>query len=140
MPLRVPEVDVTDAERGELLSLASRRRTAQGPALRARIVLACAEGVQNKEVAARLDVNPNTVGKRQRRLLEQRIDGLRDAPRSGAPCTIGDERVEAVITPTRERMPKAATTGSPPRPSYTLHRSCSSPDASVVVRVTQSGF
>ena len=107
--LRVPGLNVTDAERDELLSLASRRRTAQGLAFRARIVLACAEGVQNKEVAAQLDVDPNTIGKWRRRFLEQRIDGLRDAPRSGAPRTIGDEQVEAVITRTLESVPKAAT-------------------------------
>jgi transposase len=65
--------------------------------------------MRNKEVAARLDVNPNTVGKWRRRFLEQRIDGLRDAPRSGAPCTIGDEQVEAVITRTRRACLKAAT-------------------------------
>ena len=107
--LRVPGLNVTDAERDELLSLVSRRRTAQGLAFRARIVLACAEGVQNKEVAAQLDVDPNTIGKWRRRFLEQRIDGLRDAPRSGAPRTIGDEQVEAVITRTLESVPKAAT-------------------------------
>ena len=51
-------LEINEAERAELRSLASRRRTAQALALRARIVLACAEGEQNKEVAARLAVRP----------------------------------------------------------------------------------
>ena len=53
---------MSDAERRELASLASRRSTAQALALRARIVLACAAGVQNQEVAAELGVCDQTVG------------------------------------------------------------------------------
>ena len=45
---------LTDEEWTELKALAGRRKTAQGLALRARIILACAEGSQNKEVAAKL--------------------------------------------------------------------------------------
>ncbi len=48
---------LSDEERSELESLASRRKTAQALALRARIVLACAEGAQNKDVAARLSLD-----------------------------------------------------------------------------------
>ncbi|HEY2756617.1 MAG TPA: helix-turn-helix domain-containing protein, partial [Pseudolabrys sp.] len=71
-------------------SLASRRKTAQALALRARIVLACAEGEQNKDVAGRLGVDSATVGKWRRRFVQHRVDGLRDGPRSGAPRTIDD--------------------------------------------------
>ena len=56
-----------DVERRELTLLASRRSTAQGLALRARIILACAEGEQSKVVAARLGIDPDTVGKWRRR-------------------------------------------------------------------------
>ncbi len=100
---------LSDAERTELKSLAARRNTAQALALRARIVLGCAEGTQNKDVAARLQVDRATVGKWRRRFVERRIDGLRDEPRSGAPRTIEDERIEAVIVQTLESMPPDAT-------------------------------
>jgi len=68
-----------DVERRELTLLASRRSTAQGLALRARIILACAEGEQSKVVAARLGIDPDTVGKWRRRFAEQGLEGLWDA-------------------------------------------------------------
>jgi transposase len=103
-PLRLDE-----AERAELQSLASRRSTAQAVALRARIVLACAEGEQSKIVAARLAVDPETVSKWRRRFAEHRLEGLRDEPRSGTPRTIEDARIEAVIVRTLETVPADAT-------------------------------
>lgn len=78
-------------------------------ALRARIVLACAEGAQNQDVAARLGVGEQTVSKWRRRFAEQRLEGLRDAPRPGAPRTVEDARIEAVITATLESVPPDAT-------------------------------
>jgi transposase len=100
---------LSDEERSELKGLATRRKTAQALALRARIVLACAEGGQNKDVAARLDLDRATVGKWRRRFVEQRVDGLRDEPRPGAPRTIDDARIEAVIVSTLESLPQNAT-------------------------------
>src|SRR5215207_641199 len=105
----LPALELDDAERLELSSLVSRRRTAQALALRARIVLACAEGGQNKEIAARLGLDRQTVGKWRRRFLEHRLDGLRDEPRSGAPRTLEDARIEAVIVRTLETLPPDAT-------------------------------
>lgn len=100
---------LSDDERAELTSLTMRRKTAQALALRARIVLACAEGGQNKEVAAKLGLDRSTVGKWRRRFVERRVDGLHDEPRSGAPRTIDDTRVEAVIVKTLESLPENAT-------------------------------
>src|SRR5271170_3014179 len=100
---------LNEAERSELMSLASRRCTAQGLALRARIILACAEGEQSKVVAAGLAVDPDTVGKWRRRFAEHRLEGLRDEPRSGTPRTIEDTRIEAMIVRTLETMPADAT-------------------------------
>ena len=97
---------LTEAELG---SLAGRRKTAQALALRARIILACGEGLQNKDIAARLGVHAMTVGKWRRRFLSQRIDGLRDEPRSGAPRKIEDARIEKVIVKTLEAQPDNAT-------------------------------
>lgn len=100
---------LSEAERAELASWAARRNTAQGLALRARIVLACAEGVENKDVAARLGVCANTVGKWRRRFIVERLNGLNDEPRSGAPRSIDDARIEAVIVKTLESLPTNAT-------------------------------
>jgi transposase len=100
---------LSDEERLELNGLAGRRKTAQALAFRARIVLACAEGWQNKEVATKLGVDDVTVGKWRRRFVQNRVDGLRDEPRSGAPRTIDDERIEVVIVTTLESLPKNAT-------------------------------
>ncbi len=106
---RLAALVLSDTERSELVSLAARRSTAQALALRARIVLGCAEGKQNKEVAAGLRVDEATVGKWRRRFVDRRLDGLRDEPRSGAPRTIDDAEIEAVIVWTLESTPPAAT-------------------------------
>src|SRR6516162_8526412 len=100
---------LSDDERAELKSLTMRRKTAQALALRARIVLTCAEGGQNTEVAAKLGLDRQTVGKWRRRFMEQRVAGLHDEPRSGAPRTIDDTRIEAVIVRTLESCPENAT-------------------------------
>src|SRR6202022_4067938 len=103
------ELVLSDAERTELNLLSSRRKTAQALATRARIVLECARGLENQEVAARLRVAKGTVGKWRRRLAERRMDGLHDEPRSGAPRSIEDDRIEAVIVKTLESLPENAT-------------------------------
>jgi transposase len=100
---------LSDEERAELSSLAARRNTAQALALRARIVLRCATGVENQQVAADLRIDKTTVGKWRRRFVERRVDGLRDEPRSGTPRTIDDARIEAVIVRTLESLPPDAT-------------------------------
>ncbi len=73
--------------------------------MRSQIVLECASGDSNKEVAARLSVSAATVGKWRRRFLADRLDGLVDEPRSGRPRTVGDDRVEDVIVKTLETVP-----------------------------------
>jgi transposase len=100
---------LSDGERAELRSLAARRNTGQALALRARIVLQCATGKQNKQVAADLRIDQTTVGKWRRRFVEHRMEGLQDEPRSGTPRTIEDVRIEAVIVRTLESLPPDAT-------------------------------
>jgi transposase len=105
----LPAIELDEAERAELMSLASRRSTAQALALRARIILACTEGGQSKVIAERLGLDRETVGKWRRRFMAQRLDGLRDEPRSGTPRSIEDARIEAVIVRTLETLPPDAT-------------------------------
>jgi transposase len=98
-----------DDERQKLETWASRPKSTQRLALRARIILACAEGHDNSEVAARLRVNPVTVGKWRKRFLADRLEGLADEPRPGAPRSITDAMVERILTKTLEEKPKDAT-------------------------------
>jgi transposase len=96
-------------ERRELQGLARRRRTAQGLARRARIVLLAADGLENKEICAALDVDPNTVGKWRRRFAQDRLEGLYDEPRPGRPRQIGDDEIAETIRLTLETTPRRAT-------------------------------
>jgi transposase len=96
---------LTEDERRTLQRWARRARTAQALALRARIVLACAEGATNQQVAERLGIWPQTVTKWRGRFVRQRLEGLSDEPRPGRPRTITDEQVEQVVTTTLESPP-----------------------------------
>jgi transposase len=100
---------LTEEESSELWGWARRPTTAQAHALRARIILACAEGGNNREVGRKLGVTRQTVGRWRERFIERRLDGLVDVPRPGAPRTITDEEVERVIATSLERLPKGAT-------------------------------
>jgi transposase len=103
------EVVLGDEEAATLQRWARRPTTAQALALRCRIVLACAEGGSNTEVAARLGVNRMTVGKWRARFVARRLDGLHDEPRPGGPRTIDDDDVERIIVKTLEETPADAT-------------------------------
>jgi len=96
-------------ERRELESLAHRSRSVPALARRARIVLACAEGRDNKTVARQLHATPATVGKWRTRFVRERLAGLYDEPRPGAPRTITDEEIEQVVVRTLESTPRGAT-------------------------------
>jgi transposase len=100
---------LTDEERETLVRWARRPKSAQALAVRCRIVLGCAAGLDNKVEAARLGVNQATVSKWRKRFVERRLDGLADDPRPGAVRTITDDKVEAVIVKTLEEMPADAT-------------------------------
>src|SRR3984957_15916609 len=106
---RLEPLVLSDAERRTLENWARRRKTAQGLALRARIVLACADGGPNIAVAARLGISRTTVRKWRTRFLAARLDGLGDEPRPGVPRTISDAPVEDVVVRTLEQLPEGAT-------------------------------
>lgn len=89
--------------------LASRPKSTQAMAMRARIVLGCGAGESNGAVAKRLKITGATVCKWRERFRTKRLEGLLDEPRPGAPRSITDKQVEAVVTATLESMPKHAT-------------------------------
>jgi transposase len=99
------ELVLSDVEHDTLLRWSRRAKTSQALALRSKIVLACADGLNNKDVAARLGIWPQTVSKWRARFITNRLEGLSDEPRPGAKRTITDEQVEKVIVKTLEEQP-----------------------------------
>ena len=102
-------IELSEDERRELVSLARAQKTGQAMARRARIVLAVAEGLENKVICAQLGADANTVGKWRRRFAEARLDGLLDEPRPGAPRRIGDDAIADAVRLTLEATPPDAT-------------------------------
>ena len=105
----IAPLSVTAEERERLEEWARRPKTAQALALRSRIVLECAAGRPNIVVAGKLGITHQTVGKWRQRFLEQRLDGLLDEPRPGAPRQVSDAQIERVVRMTLERTPADAT-------------------------------
>jgi transposase len=102
-------LELTEDERGQLGRWARRRKSSQALALRSRIVLECASGLDNKRVAARLGVTDKTVSKWRARFVAERLDGLGDEDRPGRPRTVTVGQVEDVIVATLEETPRNAT-------------------------------
>ena len=100
---------LTDAERTTLTSLANRSRTRPHLARRARLVLLYGDGLASNVVARKLHVRDQTVCKWRARFVRDRLEGLYDEPRPGAPRTIGDEDVERVLIRTLETTPRGQT-------------------------------
>src|SRR4051794_34375634 len=96
------ELSLTAEERDQLARWSRRAKSSQALALRSRIVLACAEGADNKAVAAQLGCAAGTVGKWRGRFLAERLDGLNDEPRPGRPPSVSVDRVEDVVVATLE--------------------------------------
>src|SRR4029450_9174617 len=126
------EVGVTDEERAALVRLTKRARVNRAVAFRARVVLACIDSADTRRarprpgafrarvvwacidasdtgVARRLRTTKTTVAKWRSQFVERRLEGLYDEPRVGAPRTISDEQVEAIIVKTLETTPTGET-------------------------------
>ena len=102
-------LNLTAQEKEQLAMLARRPKSAQAIAMRARIVLACGEGLSNRAAASKVHVTGATVCKWRERFRVDRLEGLLDEPRPGAPRTILDAHVEEVVTKTLESMPANST-------------------------------
>jgi transposase len=103
------ELMLTAQENDQLIEWTRRHKTSQALALRARIILACAQGENNCEVARRLRVYRQTVGKWRSRFLARGLDGLLDEPRPGAPRKHDDAKIEQLIATTLNERPSEAT-------------------------------
>jgi transposase len=100
---------LSDEERATLVRWSRRAKSSQALAQRCKIVLACAEGTPNTQVAALLGVHPDTVAKWRNRFITRRLDGLVDEDRPGRPPSVTLEQVEAVVVATLEQTPSDAT-------------------------------
>jgi transposase len=102
-------LNLAESERETLEQWARRPKSAQALAQRARIILACAEGLNNTQVGRRLHLTMQTVGKWRGRFVRKRLDGLMDEPRLGTSQRLTDKEVEEVLALTLESTPKDAT-------------------------------
>ena len=102
-------ITLKDGDRERLEALARRRKSSGAVSQRARIVLKSAEGLNDTEVASRLGVSKQTVGKWRARFISGGVAALGDAPRPGAPRKISDAKVEEVVAATLESTPENAT-------------------------------
>lgn len=100
---------LTADEQKHLQALAHRARIQPALARRARVVLACGEGLDNKSVAKKLRCSLGMVGKWRARFLKARLEGLYDEPRPGAPRKVSDALVEQVVVQTLETNPHGET-------------------------------
>lgn len=102
-------ITLTDEERAALERLCRRRKVSRGLAQRAQIVLLAGDGLNNSEIADAVGVTRQTVRVWRERFSRDRLDGLDDEPRCGAPRKIGDDRIEEIVVKTLETTPRDAT-------------------------------
>src|SRR5260370_5678727 len=105
----VSEIKLSQQEYEKLRLIAQRPKSQQGMALRAKVIMSCSQGRTNQAVARELKLCVHTVGKWRRRFGAEGMAGLVDAPGSGEPLEISDQKVDEVVTKTLETTPPART-------------------------------
>ena len=86
MPQQSPfSIELTDDQRRELESIARSYTLPYIEVVRAKMILLAAEGLENKEIARRLDTTRPVVSKWRKRFFEEGLEGLKERPRSGRP-------------------------------------------------------
>ncbi len=89
MPRKAIEIILTAEQQAQLEKMTRSHRAERRMVERARIILACAEGKQNQEIAVELETSAPRIGKWRRRFAEQGLAGLEDTQRPGKPKTYG---------------------------------------------------
>jgi len=103
-------IKLNDEERRTLTRLARGRRTEARVVVRAQIILHAAAGMKNKDIAAKLGVKADTVGRWRSRYAEDGVDGiLKDLPRGGRRATRGSGVESEIIKKTTCEKPANAT-------------------------------
>lgn len=102
-------LEISVEQRNALEAVVRQRKAGVAEVTRARIVLACAEGRTNTEVAKMLRVSQPTVGMWRERFRCEGLAGLGDLPKAGAPRTVEDDQVAAIVRRTLQTKPKSAT-------------------------------
>ena len=96
--MRAKSIELTAEERDTLERMVRSSRAEQRLVFRSRLILLSASGVAGHEIAKQLDCRTGTVSKWRQRILSQRIEGLKDAPRSGNPGVYGAETEQRILT------------------------------------------
>ena len=92
MPRKCPyRIDLSDAERACLEATARKYTSSYRNVIRAKIVLYAAEGLENDEIAARLDTPRQIVSKWRKRLFRERLRGLEERSRTGRPALLSPQ-------------------------------------------------
>ena len=109
---QLPPVVLTEEQHERMTALSQSTSMPYGLVQRARIVLACAQGLTNAAVAKRLDVSASAVGKWRRRFVERGVQGLHDELRPGRPRTYDNEKVAELINRALQEKPDNASAWS----------------------------
>ncbi len=106
---RLPPLEVSDADRGELERRVRAHTSAQRDVKRARIVLLASEGVSNTKIAEQVGMDVKNVGRWRRKFAERGMPGLKDDPRPGGPPTYGHDDVLKIVAKVTESPPDPAS-------------------------------